>query len=81
MYKCRFSDNEGKESKRLSKLDLLCCLSEDEDVLNSLRMLEKKGEVPTVATFLLIKGKIPPFCNSTVSTLILFAKKTPSLLG
>ena len=83
MYNCRFSDNEGKEFKRLSKFDLFCCLSEDEDVLNPLRKLEKIGERPThpiTTHLLLIKGKIPPPCISLekVSALILLAKKTPS---
>jgi len=83
VYKCRFSDNEGKESKRLSKFDLFCCLSDNEDVLNSLpcfspappqlvevvegRKAEKKGERPTATHLLLIKGKIPPPCKIRVS--------------
>ena len=71
---CKFPDNEGKESKRLSKFDLFCCLNEN--VLNSLAKLEKKGKGYTtvVAHLLLNKGKRPP--NIKVSELRVFTKKT-----
>jgi hypothetical protein len=81
MNKCRFPDNEGKESKRLSKFDIFFGLSEDEDVLN---LREPFGVRATVTShLLLIKGKIPlgypAPCNIIVSTprLILWTKKTP----
>lgn len=74
MYKCSFSNKDGKESKRLSKFDLFCCLNDD-DVLNP----REKDERPTAARhLLLVKGKIPRFCDIMVSPrLTLLGKKTP----
>ena len=45
-YKCKFLVNEGKELKTLSNSDF-CSLSNDLDVLNFLRRLDKLGEVST----------------------------------